>query len=138
MRMRLPMDVEQISMAIANGAFYLIILALIVTWIVQLFLRPQTRMEWAEFGKITAFLAIVLRTAFTFWTGRGLPSEVAVVFWTVCFFLVLFYLVAILDDWGPPFVRAFCEFCVDRRKWLVPAAVLLVLAAVIYVLFFAS
>jgi hypothetical protein len=123
-------------MAVAWAAFWLIVLTLAVTWCVQVLLRPATRMEWAEFGKITAFLAIVLRTAWTLQTGRTLPSEVAVVFWVMCFFLILNYLIAILDGWGPPFVHQFCEFCGDRHKWLVPAVVLLVLAAVAYVLFF--
>lgn len=134
--MRLPMDVEALSMAVAWAAFWLIVLTLAVTWCVQVLLRPTTRMEWAEFGKITAFLAIVLRTAYTFWTGRGLPAEVAVVFWVACFFLILNYLIAILDGWGPSFVRAVCSACTGRWRWILPAAVLLGLAAVAYVLFF--
>jgi hypothetical protein len=134
--MRLPTDVEALSMVVAYAAFWLIVATLLVTWCVQLLLRPQTRMEWAEFGKISAFLAVVLRTAWTLKTGRMLPAEVAVVFWVVCFFLILNYLVAMLDGWGPPLVRSVCGFCVGRGKWLAPALVLLLVAALLYARFF--
>src|SRR5215213_9684095 len=133
--MRSSMDVEQVSMAVAYAAFYLIIVALLTTWLVQLALRPRTRMEWAEFGKITAFLAIVLRTGWTLKTGQILSPHVAVVFWVACFVLVLFYLWVILDDWGPPFVRAIADCCVRQRRWIVSAVVLLVVAAAVYAVF---
>lgn len=134
--MHLPTDVEALSIAVAYGAFWLIVVTLLVTWGVQVLLRPATRMEWAEFGKITAFLAIVLRTAWTLQTGRMLPAHVAVVFWVVCFFLILNYLVAVLDGWGPPFVQMVCGVCRGRWRWLLPAMVLLATATVIYALFF--
>jgi hypothetical protein len=130
--MRLPTDIESLSMAVAYAAFWLIVATLAVTWCVQVLLRPQTRMEWAEFGKITAFLAIVLRTAWTLQTGRILSAHVAVVFWVVCFFLILNYLVAMLDGWGPPFVRVVFGSGVSRWTWLVPAVVLLIVVAIIY------
>lgn len=132
----MPTDVEALSMALAYAAFWLIVPTLIVTWCVQLLLRPQTRMEWAEFGKITAFLAIVLRTGWTLQTGNLLPAHVAVVFWVICFFLILNYFVAMIENWGPPFVRVAFGPSVSLWKWLGPALVLLLVAAVLYAHFF--
>jgi hypothetical protein len=135
--MRLPTDVESLAMAVAFAFFWLLVITLAVTWIVQILLRPRTRMEWAEFGKITAFLAMVLRTAWTLKTGRILPPEVAVFFWVACCLLVLNYLIAMLGGWGPLFVNKICGFCVGRGKWIVSALVALLVAAIVYAFFFA-
>jgi hypothetical protein len=134
--MRLPTDVESLAMAVAFAFFWLLVITLLVTWCVQALLQPQTRMEWAEFGKITAFLAVVLRTAWTLETGRILPPEVAVVFWVACCFLVLNYLIAMLGGWGPLFVNNICGFCVGRGKWIVAALVALLVVAAAYAFLF--
>lgn len=133
------MNVNDLSLALAWAAFWLIVGTLFVTWVVQILLRPQTRMEWAEFGKISAFLLIVLRTAWTLLTGRILPPEVAVVFWVACFLLIANYLVAILDDWGAPFVRGVYVRSANagyRLWWVIALLTLLVTAAVAYALIF--
>lgn len=136
----MPTDINEVAIAVAWAAFWLIVVTLLVTWIVQVLLRPQTRMEWAEFRKISAFLLIVLRTAWTLITGKILPPIVAVVFWVVCFILIFSYLWVILDDWGPPFLNAVYGFGVRGRStrwWTVALLLLLVVTALTYVLLFA-
>lgn len=128
--------VEAIGEAIAYAAFYLVVATLLLTWIVQVALRPRTRQEWAEFGKITAFNMIVLRTVWTLRTGRTLSPEVAVVFWCIVFVLVAFFFVVLLDSWGPSLVRSTCQWCVEQWRWLIPAGIALALAAFVYALFF--
>jgi hypothetical protein len=130
------LELERIAQAIAYAAFYMIVLALTLTWIIQIFLHPRSRMEWAEFCKITAFTAIVWRTVWTITTGKMLPVEVATVFWAVCFFLVGFYFITLVEDWAVPVFTGFRQYCTGRCLWPFLAALLALGAVAMYLYLF--
>lgn len=134
--MTLPPDLEALTIQVTYATFYLIWAALLATWIFQIILRPSTRQEWAEFGKITAFLMIMTRSAWLIAVREYfLPQPFALFFWLLIAFLVGFYLYVIVDMWGRVIYEAICLWCKANRAQAVVGAVLV--AAYIWVVWYA-
>lgn len=119
--MTLPPDLEVLTINATYVVFYLIWAALLATWLFQIILRPSTRQEWAEFGKITAFLMIMTRSAWLISIREYfLPQPFAFFFWVVVGILVGFYLYVIIDIWGRIIYEETCLwFKANRAKALV-------------------
>jgi hypothetical protein len=126
----IPNTLEEWGMLIARIAFYIIVAAITMTWLLQIALKPKTRTEVAEFCKITAFFLVVWRQIYISWSGNALPPVLSMFFWVTAAILVGFYLWVLLDDWGGLVIRSFCSYCVDH-KWVI-LLVILTLALTIY------
>jgi hypothetical protein len=134
--MELPPDIEVVTIGTTFAVFYLIWVALIATWIFQIILRPSNRQEWAEFGKITAFLMVMTRTVYSVVSGNNLITQPwALIFWVIVGVLVGFYLYVILSIWGVIIADAFCFWCKGNRAQSIVG--LIILGAVVWLMWYA-
>jgi hypothetical protein len=124
-------DIETVTTFVTWAVFYLIFAALLLTWIFQALLRPSTRQEWAEFGKITAFLIVVSRTVWAIATDSPtIPQPWALITWLVVGVLVGFYFWVIVDMWGVVLYRRIITSGIESRwKAIAFFGVLLALVA---------
>jgi hypothetical protein len=119
------MDAERISEYIVLIAFYLIVIAVVYTWVVMVIQHPRSRFEWASLALITSFLLILVRSLYVLATGGLIPQPYGAIFWLINLALVAFYVWTLAGEWTMPLIREVCAFCVTHKYVMLVALVIL-------------